>query len=104
MSSVIRSISNTVVDLGVFGWDALLTVYNFVTPNLAEGHVVPKGHPGEGGKWPEYIPPTETDSRSACPALNAMANHGVCPRRVLIHRTDSPCVHVHAVVVRYTPA
>jgi Peroxidase, family 2 len=76
MSSIITSVSNAVVDVGVFSWDALLTVYNLLTPNLAEGKVVPEGQAGYGGKWPEYIPPTETDSRSACPALNAMANHG----------------------------
>jgi hypothetical protein len=28
------------------------------------------------GKTHEYSPPTATDIRSVCPALNAMANHG----------------------------
>jgi len=78
MSGLITSISNAVVDMGVFGWDALLTVYNLVTPNLPEGAVIQAGQPGEKGKWPPYVPPKETDSRSACPALNAMANHGAC--------------------------
>ncbi|KAG1732731.1 Chloroperoxidase [Suillus lakei] len=41
---------------------------------------LPKGHPGYGGHWPEYRPPKETDSRCSCPALNAMANHGIIPR------------------------
>jgi len=43
-------------------------------------HVTPAGHPGEGGKWPEYIAPKEGDSRCSCPGLNAMANHGILPR------------------------
>jgi hypothetical protein len=38
------------------------------------------GHPGAGGKWPDYIPPKDGDSRSCCPGLNAMANHGILPR------------------------
>ncbi|EEB86743.1 hypothetical protein MPER_16186, partial [Moniliophthora perniciosa FA553] len=33
------------------------------TPNLKKGHVVAEGCPGFGGKWPEYIPPKEGDSR-----------------------------------------
>ncbi|KAI9447129.1 hypothetical protein BJY52DRAFT_373677 [Lactarius psammicola] len=35
---------------------------------------MPKGHPGEGSIWPEYIPPQSSDSCCSCPALNAMAN------------------------------
>ena len=60
----------------VFTWDALLELSNQVLPKRKEGHVVPEGHPGSGGKWPEYIAPKEGDSRCACPALNALANHG----------------------------
>jgi len=33
-----------------------------------------------GGDWPEYIAPGDGDSRCSCPALNAMANHGLLPR------------------------
>lgn len=33
-----------------------------------------------GAVWHEYIPPTPTDSRCPCPALNALCNHGVLPR------------------------
>jgi len=67
-------------DIAFFTWDMGLTVVNIVTPNRREGHVTPEGHPGFGGKWPEYIPPGEGDSRCSCPALNAMANHGILPR------------------------
>ncbi|KAF8654807.1 hypothetical protein AX16_003376 [Volvariella volvacea WC 439] len=66
--------------LFVLSWDLLLIVINFITPRRKIGHVIPEGHPGFGGKWPEFIPPKPTDSRCACPALNAMANHGILPR------------------------
>jgi len=65
-------------DIGFFSWDAGLTFLNLLTPNRSEGHVVPEGHPGFGGKWPEYVSPKDGDSRCSCPALNAMANHGTC--------------------------
>jgi len=67
-------------DIGLFVWDIGLTLVNTLTPNRSEGHVTPEGHPGFGGNWPEYIPPKEGDSRCSCPALNAMANHGILPR------------------------
>jgi len=51
-----------------------------LSPKKKIGYVVPEGHPGFGGIWPEFIPPKDGDSRSACPALNAMANHGILPR------------------------
>jgi len=64
-------------DLGVFTWDFGLVLYNLVTPSRKVGHVTPEGHPGAGGKWPDHIPPKDGDSRSCCPGLNAMANHGI---------------------------
>ena len=60
----------------IFTWDISLFLLNLVSFKRKVGKVTLEGNPGFGGKWPEYIPPTETDSRSACPALNAMANHG----------------------------
>ena len=60
----------------VFTWDALLELGNQVRPKRKVGHMVAEGHPGHGGKWPEFIPPKDGDSRCACPALNALANHG----------------------------
>jgi len=62
--------------LCVLTWDLGLVLVNAVTPNRKIGHVTPEGVPGAGGKWPEYVPPKEGDSRCSCPALNAMANHG----------------------------
>ncbi|KAF8639210.1 hypothetical protein AX17_001695 [Amanita inopinata Kibby_2008] len=64
----------------VFAWDLLLALINLLLPKRKVGHVVPEGHPGAGGKWPEYIAPKEGDSRCACPALNALSNHGIFPR------------------------
>jgi hypothetical protein len=44
-------------------WDTTLTLYNLITPNKRVTATT----------WPEYIPRKETDSRSPCPALNALA-------------------------------
>ena len=57
-------------------WEVGITLYNFISKPLDEGKIVPKGHPGANGNWPEYIAPKDTDSRCSCPGLNAMANHG----------------------------
>ena len=62
--------------VGLMLWDFSLTTINLLTFRRKIGHVTPKGTPGEGGIWPEYIPPRDGDSRCSCPALNAMANHG----------------------------
>ncbi|TFK31259.1 Chloroperoxidase [Crucibulum laeve] len=67
-------------DFAVFGWDFVLSLTNILAPLRPVGHVVPEGHPGAGGHWPEYMPPKEGDSRCSCPGLNAMANHGILPR------------------------
>ncbi|KAG6885218.1 hypothetical protein C0993_004778 [Termitomyces sp. T159_Od127] len=69
-----------VQDIGIAVWDVSLTLVNLVMPKRKVGKVTPVGHPGADGKWPEYIPPKEGDSRCSCPALNAMANHGILPR------------------------
>lgn len=74
-----KKLGGGLVDLAVMAWDNALALLNLVTPKFAEGSVVPAGAPGHGGKWPEYVPPKEGDSRSACPMLNAMANHGILP-------------------------
>ena len=61
---------------GIIIWDISLSIVNLLTFKRKIGSVTPKGHPGAGGNWPEYIPPRTGDSRCSCPALNAMANHG----------------------------
>ena len=75
--NILDSISYTFYTAGIFTWDALLTLGNLVRFSRSVGKVTPEGEPGYGGHWPEYKPPEEGDSRSSCPGLNAMANHGM---------------------------
>ncbi|OJA15798.1 hypothetical protein AZE42_10993 [Rhizopogon vesiculosus] len=74
------SVSNFFFDARIMSWDVLLTLLNLVRRKRRIGHVTPEGHPGYGGHWPEFRPPHEGDSRCSCPALNAMANHGIVAR------------------------
>lgn len=76
---IVHKVTNTLLNVYIFSWDALLSLLNLVLPNKPIGKVTPKGHPGFGGEWPEYVPRKEGDSRCSCPALNAMANHGILP-------------------------
>ncbi|CAK3899776.1 Cloroperoxidase [Lecanosticta acicola] len=76
---IINKIGGVFVDLSVIAWDNGIALMNLFTPKLKDGQVVPKGSPGHNLTWPEYVPPKEGDSRSACPMLNAMANHGILP-------------------------
>jgi len=76
---IVHSITNALLNVFIFSWDAVLSVANLILPNKPVGKITPKGHPGFGGKWPEYVPRKEGDSRCSCPALNAMANHGILP-------------------------
>lgn len=74
---IVRKVSSPFISLGVMAWDNVIAVANLITPKLKAEEVVPHGAPGFHGAWPEFVPPTEGDSRSACPMLNAMANHGI---------------------------
>lgn len=76
---VLGKVGEGMVDLSVMAWDSVIALMNLLSPRLAEGEVVPRGAPGHRGSWPEFVPPKEGDSRSACPMLNAMANHGILP-------------------------
>ncbi|KAK0500015.1 Chloroperoxidase [Armillaria luteobubalina] len=76
---VLKSIVNAAQNIYILTWDVGLSVFNLLTPSFKPGHVVPEGHPGAGGSWPEYVAPKDGDSRCSCPALNAMANHGILP-------------------------
>ncbi|KAK6337321.1 hypothetical protein TWF730_002726 [Orbilia blumenaviensis] len=79
MGGIVHNTAGFFIKLFVFQWDFALFLLNIVTPDRKEGQVVPKGCPGHNLSWPEYVPPKEGDSRSACPMLNAMANHGILP-------------------------
>ncbi|OBZ76317.1 putative sterigmatocystin biosynthesis peroxidase stcC [Grifola frondosa] len=76
---LVSSFVDALTNVGVLVWDISLTLYNVVAPNRPANHVVPAGYPGAGGLWPQYVAPEEGDSRCSCPALNAMANHGILP-------------------------
>ncbi|KAI0767454.1 chloroperoxidase-like protein [Fomes fomentarius] len=79
LRALFTSLGNHLLNLGVFLVDLVLFTYNLVTPDHRAEQVVPRGHPGAGGKWPQYMAPQQGDSRCSCPALNAMANHGILP-------------------------
>jgi hypothetical protein len=79
MPGIIDKVTKPFINASVFAWDFGLFILNLVTPDLPPGHVVPKGAPGHNLTWPKYVPPKNGDSRSACPMLNAMANHGILP-------------------------
>lgn len=81
------AITSILNDAFVLTWDFVLTIVGCVTPSHPVGHVVPAGHPGAGGEWPEYVSPGEGDSRSACPMLNAMANHGAYEQIPILYST-----------------
>lgn len=76
---IVHKITKPFVDLSVITWDFGLFILNVLSPALKEGQIVPPNVPGHGQSWPEYVPPGEGDSRSACPMLNACANHGILP-------------------------
>src|ERR1700761_4745243 len=76
---MLRKITGFFINIFVFGWDFGILILNLITPNLKPGKVVPPYAAGHNLTWPEYVPPREGDSRSACPMLNAMANHGILP-------------------------
>ncbi|KAH8669014.1 Chloroperoxidase [Xylariales sp. PMI_506] len=76
---IAKKISSLFITLGVLIWDNCLLLMNLVTPKLQEGCIIPHGKPGHGLQWPEYVPPQKGESRSACPMLNALANHGILP-------------------------
>ncbi|KAK7230146.1 hypothetical protein V2G26_002316 [Clonostachys chloroleuca] len=61
--------------------DLFFSITNLFLPSRRAGHVVPPGRPGHRGVWPKYIAPTiGSESRSPCPGLNSLANHGILPR------------------------
>ncbi|KAF8323786.1 Cloroperoxidase [Clavulina sp. PMI_390] len=65
--------------LALHGRDGGRFLGNIFTPQLKKGNVVKMGKAGHGGVWPPFVAPGKTDSRSPCPYLNAMANHGILP-------------------------
>ncbi|KAI0717872.1 Chloroperoxidase [Cerioporus squamosus] len=65
-------VANRLLNLLVLFADLVLSVINLAT--------VDKNKPvGNVGRWGGYVPPKQGDSRCSCPALNALANHGILP-------------------------
>ncbi|KAL5584245.1 hypothetical protein FOVSG1_013634 [Fusarium oxysporum f. sp. vasinfectum] len=61
--------------------DLIYSTANLFRPSRRVGRVVPLGHAGHRGVWPQYIAPTSgIESRSPCPGLNSLANHDILPR------------------------
>lgn len=77
--TVLNKVSGFFINLAVLGWDFGLFILNILTPSHKAGQVIPQHAAGHNLTWPEYVPPKDGDSRSACPMLNAMANHGILP-------------------------
>ena len=68
----------------LYVWDFILVILNLITPDYRRGTVISNGRPGHGGLWPQYAAPKAGDSRSPCPGLTALANHGTS---LSIHRS-----------------
>ncbi|KAH6983925.1 Chloroperoxidase [Ilyonectria destructans] len=67
--------------IGLHTRDLIYSIANLFFPSRRVGSVVPPGHPGHRGVWPQYIAPTPgIESRSPCPGLNSLANHDILPR------------------------
>ncbi|RDW82870.1 hypothetical protein BP6252_03982 [Coleophoma cylindrospora] len=76
---LLNLISGFFINMFVFVWDWSIFILNILTPTLKSGYIVPSHAVGHNLTWPKYVPPKDGDSRSACPMLNAMANHGILP-------------------------
>ena len=70
--SILQKLTKPFIDLSVMTWDFGLFLANLILPAHPPNQVIAAGLPGHAGKWPDYVPPGEGDSRSACPMLNAM--------------------------------
>jgi hypothetical protein len=77
--AIFKAIIRPFLNIVVLSWDFSLFILNILTPSLKPGHVIPPHAAGHNLTWPEYVAPKDGDSRSACPMLNAMANHGILP-------------------------
>ncbi|CAE6461130.1 unnamed protein product [Rhizoctonia solani] len=82
--SLIRAIYDAGVSIGfllsLLGWDLGLYIGNLIYPRKQVGSVVAEDIRGKDSSWGEFCPPRPGDARSPCPALNALANHGILPR------------------------
>ncbi|KZT61368.1 Cloroperoxidase [Calocera cornea HHB12733] len=80
VAGVTDLVTHVLTLLYLFTWDLCLVPLTVLVGPKPKGSLIPPGKMGHGGKWPEWHATAPGDSRSACPALNAMANHGILPR------------------------
>ncbi|KAH4001670.1 hypothetical protein HBI38_076750 [Parastagonospora nodorum] len=79
MPTLAQKLSKPFVDISVLVWDFNLFLLNLLLSSQPSTDVVPSSAPGAHGHWGTYTPPGPDDSRSACPMLNALANHSILP-------------------------
>jgi hypothetical protein len=79
MPTLSQKLSKPFIDISVLIWDFNLFLLNLVLPSHPPTSVISAHVPGFHGHWPTYTPPGPSDSRSACPMLNALANHHILP-------------------------
>jgi hypothetical protein len=77
--SLTAKLTKPFVDIFVLTWDFHIFLLNLILPSHPPTSVVPPQAPGHAGHWPAYEPPSDSDSRSACPMLNALSNHSILP-------------------------
>jgi hypothetical protein len=75
---------------GLLIWDLSLNIVNLFTFKRKIGSVTPKGHPGEGGDWPEYISPAKRGqpllvSRTQCYGQSRYVRRPMMEARGLAH-------------------
>jgi hypothetical protein len=79
MPTLTQTLTKPFIDISVLIWDFHLFLLNLILPSHPSTTVIPPGIPGHAGHWGTYTPPGPNDSRSACPMLNALANHSILP-------------------------
>jgi hypothetical protein len=87
--AIVQKLIKVFTDLFVMTWDLWLAALNLILPNHKTGQVVQPGLPGHHGRWPKYVAPRESDSRSACPMLNAMVRSDQNPAETSINSQDT---------------
>jgi len=81
ISKLISTATSLVTLVSVGTIDLIYFTLNLFLPQKPKGSVVAKGNQGYQGLWPVWQPPVQgVDSRSPCPYLNALANHGILNR------------------------
>jgi len=81
------TVANAFVFVTRFTWDGLLTLLNTFTPRKS---ITPP-------PWPDFVAPSDNDSRGPCPGLNALSNHDIVPH----NGRDIPFLALSAAMRKY---